>query len=218
MFKLSPESRNSFSLLALLVCLFSLFAHAEEIGVYGTLHGGINLARFSSSGAQENRRGLTVGGGIEIPLGDLFFLQPEVTYIEKGSRTTLGAINAAGLADSFIKYDFVDVPILLKKRFGRGEFTVDLVFGPYIGFAMTRAAITQDASGTVTTTNLDSSLQSLDYGAVFGIGGNFKIDAETGVFLHGRYLWGLANLSVTASSVSVKTSAISLILGYKVLL
>lgn len=226
MFRPSPENRNS-PLSILFLCLFGLSTSlfAEEVGVYGAIHGGINLARFSTSGPQENRRGLTFAGGFEIPLGDLFFLEPEIAYMERGYRLPLGTINAAGVADSFIKYDFVDIPILVKKRFGPADFSIDLMGGPYVGFALSRAAVTEASGGAVTTIDLSSTLASMDYGLVLGVGGNFAVARDSAVYLHMRYLWGLANLNATttgssssASTTSLSSVGISLVLGYRVLL
>lgn len=224
MFKLLRENLKfnfaSFSLLFLFAT--SGFA-AQEVGIYGSLHSGLAVSRLSTSGPQENRRGLIFGGGVEIPLGELFFLQPELTYVEKGTRASLSAINSAGISDSIVKYDFLDIPVLVKKRFGTGEFMMDILAGPYLGYALTRAAVSESSTGTVTTTDMASSLATIDYGFVIGVGGTFRMSADASFYIQGRYSKGLAALNTTTvtvggSSVSLSMNAISLMFGYQVLL
>ncbi len=217
MFRPLPASRSN--LLCLLALLFCSAAALAEDSIYGSLQLGLNLGRFSSSGPQENRRGLVFGGAIEIPLGGNYFFQPEMNYIEKGGRSTLNSINAAGAADIFIKYDFVDIPLLFKARFGEADMRLELVGGPYIGFALTKSLVVQSSSGTDTSTALD--LTGTDYGAILGLGADFKISNDSWFFLTGRYIMGLANVATTAASTTTAVSAVNnrcimMAFGYKI--
>ena len=194
------------------------YAWASD-GIYGVLQAGFNLGRFSTSGPQENRRGLIFGGGIELPLGGNFFLQPEVNYVEKGQRSTLSAINNLGATDAFVKYDFVDVAVLTKVKFGRNDLKLEILAGPYYGFALTRALVVSTSSGD-TLTDASSSLASSDYGGMIGIGADFKAGIDTAFYFNGRYVYGLANLASTTGGTvtSVSNRGIFLSFGYRFLL
>lgn len=220
MYRPSPASRSN--LLCILTLLFCSAAALAEDSIFGSLQVGLNLARFSSSGPQENRRGLVFGGAVEIPIGNNYFLQPEMNYIEKGGRSTLNTINAAGALDIFIKYDFVDIPILFKARFGESDMRLELVGGPFIGFALTKSLVVQNISGGDTSTAVD--LAGTDYGAILGLGADFKISSDSWFFFTGRYIMGLANIvpsTLAASSSSSTASAVNnrgimMAFGYKI--
>lgn len=222
MFRPLLASRNRLkSFLAILAFSFIALSAKAEDSVYGSLQIGLNLGRFSTSGPQENRRGIIFGGGIEIPLGGNYYLQPEMNYIEKGGRSDLNSINALGAEDVFVKYDFVDIPLLFKARFGESDFRVEVLGGPYFGFAITKTLVVQTTTATTSST---AQLAGTDYGAILGVGADFKVSGDSSVFFTGRYMLGLADASAatttsstsTAAATAVNNRGIVLALGYKI--
>lgn len=189
-----------------------------DVGLYGALHGGINLARTSANGPQENRRGITFGGGLEIPMGSSWYFQPEMSYVEKGSRAPLGDINSNSLTDAFLRYDFIEMPLLFKKKFGQADLAIELMGGPYVGFALTKAYVTESSTAGSTTTDLTSQLASLDYGLALGFGGDYRIANDTAIYFNARYMMGLANLDLSGSPTSVAMRSIFLVVGYRIMI
>lgn len=214
----SPASRSN--LLTIFVVLFCAATVFAEDNIYGSLQIGMNLGRFSTSGPQENRRGLVFGGGIEIPVGGNYFIQPEVNYIEKGGKSDLNSINTSGVADIYIKYDFVDIPVLFKARYGESDLRVELLGGPYVGFALSKALVVEPVSGSATSTNLNFG--GTDYGAILGLGVDFKISSDSWFYFTGRYIYGLANIvsatttGASSSVTAVNNRGIMMAFGYKI--
>jgi hypothetical protein len=136
-------------------------------------------------------------GGIYASFGlgsGVVSVQPELNYMQTGFKVTSGADYSKGTITK------IDLPILLKAAFGKGNTKIFLNAGPYIGYKLKQEGIV-NFGGIVFETNedlrTDYDLEGikdnlLDFGAVAGAGILFKIGKPV-LSLEGRYQYGLAD-------------------------
>ncbi len=112
--KLTTESRNEISL--------GLRVGANYSNVYDS-----EGQDFVANG----KFGFTAGGFIVIPLGEVFGLQPEVLYSQKGFKSSGTFL---GTAYSMTRTtDFIDVPIFFSIK---PDKKISLLFGPQFSYLM----------------------------------------------------------------------------------
>lgn len=190
-------------------------ARAQDIE-FG-IKGGASLADLAGGqdafgdSQSKTRNGFVVGAFLAFPLGDTIALQPEALFAQKGAGFDFADV------DTTLKLDYVEVPLLLKARFGSdGALRPYLFAGPYAGFR-TKAEVEVDAGDDGSSTDsLEDETKSVDYGVVAGAG--LEIPAGSGAFLlEGRYARGLTTIASddVESEDSVENSVWSLLIGFR---
>jgi hypothetical protein len=180
---------------------------------------GINMANVTLDPEQTGttlsaRTGIMVGVHAETAINDMFSVRPELTYIQRGvkSEGTFGTTTFT----STVKADYISVPILLKASFGKGAFVPVAVAGPYIAFNM-KSEMENSGGGTTATVDNKDNTEAMDFGLVFGAGGQYMLNAGTTVFGHARYALGLSNVDKTpGSTTKAKHKGIQLIVGVSI--
>lgn len=183
------------------VAVIGLFAatlvlpQAAAAGVKFGLKGGANIANVNGSFSDSlSDWKSTVGfcGGIflELNLGRVLTIQPEVLYTMKGADT----------GDGKLKFDYIEIPVLLKIRIPMGSVHPFIFAGPAFGWNL-KAAIAGFKIEDMPTS---------DYSAVFGaglqLGGSIHIDA--------RYTMGLQKLEVPdLETIDLKNGVLSATIG-----
>lgn len=174
---------------------------------------GVNFASISESARLEEYEtleeksvaGFQAGLSFDLGLSDMFTIQPEVLFIQKGGKSTY-KINDDNKIVSRLYYNYVEVPVLAKLKFykesGGGFY---LLGGPFIGLAIggkTKTSTT--VLGETTTTEDDFNFDNddeaerqrrTDWGVSFGGGVKFGQ-----IFLDARYNLGINNLLDTDSN------------------
>ncbi len=164
-------------------------------GVRFGLKGGANVANVNGDfvDALENWKS-TVGfcGGIflEFNFGRILTLQPEVLYTMKG----------ADVGGGKLKFDYIEIPVLLKLRLPTGDVHPFVFAGPAFGFALKAA---------IEGIELEDFPKS-DYSAVIGgglqLGRSFHIDV--------RYTMGLQKLEIPdIEAIDLKNGVLSATIG-----
>jgi hypothetical protein len=143
----------------------------------------------------------------EIGLGESFAIQPELALIQKGSKTVDDVLNE----DLELKFTNIEVPVLLKFRFGSESFKAFITAGPTFGYLASGKYTFGDESETLEGDDWDD-INRLEIGASVGAGIGFGVGPGT-LFLDGRYLLGLSDLDKTDDS-KVTNKGIGLSLGY----
>ena len=143
-------------------------------------------------------------GGLTYDLGvsDMFSIQPELLFIQKGVKSTY-ILDDANKLESRYYYNYIEVPVLAKIKFyaaDKASTGFYFIAGPYLGLAMGgKVATTVTALGVSTERSddfvFDNSSASarakrLDYGVAFG--GGVKINR---LVLDLRYNFGLNNVN-----------------------
>jgi opacity protein-like surface antigen len=175
-------------------------APAMHFGV----HAGVNFANVTASTAgvsasADTMMGIQAGALAEFPLTDMFALQPELNFIQKGSKT----------GDVSTKLNYIEVPVWAKAKFNVGGVKPFLMLGPSIGFLM--SAKTGD-------TDIKNNLKTIDFGLNFGGGAAFAVTDTMDLFLDLRYNLGLANILKTdglpaGTDVSMKNHGFQITAG-----
>ena len=146
-------------------------------------------------------------GGVyaDIPLSSQLSFQPELAYSQKGFSLAQGAdIDLFGAplpigvrADT--RFDYLDLPLLIKAKFGSDNFKAFVMGGPSIGYALngrvkTRATAFLNTDITNTSIDLDAiNYNRFEVAGVVGAGVEF--DANFGkISLDGRFNQGFTQL------------------------
>lgn len=99
-----------FALLALLLIAIPQNAHAQQFGILG----GANFAGITGDDADDdtqNTTGLMAGVFARMGLGEIITFQPEVQFSQKGAESE------GTLGDTFVKLQYIDVPLFLSFGF-----------------------------------------------------------------------------------------------------
>ncbi len=136
----------------------------------------------------------TVGfcGGIflELNLGRVLTIQPEVLYTMKGADTGTGKLT----------FDYLEIPILLKLRIPTGSVHPFVFAGPAFGFTL-RALV----DGVKI-----SDMPSADYSAVLGGG----LQLGRSIHVDARYTMGLQKLAIPdLDTIDLKNGVLSATIG-----
>jgi Outer membrane protein beta-barrel domain len=168
---------------------------------------GVNFASISESATLETYEslenksvaGFQAGVSFDLDLSNMFTIQPELLFIQKGGKATY-AINADNKIVNRLYYNYVEVPVLAKLKFfsedGNGLY---LLGGPFVGLAIsgkqkTSTTILGNTTSSEDEFEFDNSeegdrLRRTDWGVSFGGGVKFG-----NVFLDARYNLGINNL------------------------
>ena len=162
--------------------------------------------------------GLNAAFFAEIGLSKAVALQPELHYIQKGWRQNFGFFEDE---DSFIKFNYVEIPVLFKYRFGKFEATNGYaILGPSIGYALSGKG-KDGISGETEKLDFDEAdgFNRTDFGLVIGAGIN--IPAGPGSFvLDLRYNLGITTMiseeaDIGLGSGKILNRAINVSVGYR---
>lgn len=140
--------------------------------------------------------GILAGAAFRIKLSEVFTLQPELLYVQKGSPQK---VRAPGFPFGTIlaEYDlqYLEVPVVLRAHFLKGKSVRPTIgIGPYFGYLL---------KGTYTFTNgfLGTSSEDMDdlKKADFGFVSEYGVEIESGnvrVGLHYRSTMGFVDLGL----------------------
>jgi hypothetical protein len=156
-----------------------------------------------------SRSALGLGAHLEFQISDFFYLQPEVMYLGKGA-----VLNAGGFVPSktTYRYTYIEVPLLLKIKFGIPLIHFDIFAGPSFSVAMGRDSVT-DAG---VTTDLSATVKSSDFGIHAGAGAEIPFLPLTSLFINGRYIIGMSDtVQNNTTTTTVKNSTLLILTGIR---
>ena len=194
--------KRTFLLLAFMLTLGTVAqAQVSIIPKGGITFSNINFDQDLAG--QKSRMGYVAGLGFNFPLtSDNFFsIQPELLYIQQGTRATGGSYG----------FNYAQLPLLLKINFGMEDFPIYVNAGPSFGYLLNSPA-------RIGETPLNDP-KRLDIGLQFG--GGLGVKAGPGsVMLDARYGFGITdiyNLSgVPDSQNKSKNNVFQFTLGYAI--
>jgi hypothetical protein len=140
------------------------------------LKAGGNLANIDGFDKTKMKLGLSAGPALQIKLANVFFLQTELLYSVKGTRS-----DSMQNADAKLDLNYINLPILIGYR-AAPNFSIKL--GPEIGRLLSAKS---EIDGN--TTDITDFYQSFDFGANLGLAYSFKKIA-----LDLRYNYGFKDL------------------------
>ncbi len=157
-------------------------AQSPAISFGGML--GVNAARvsdldlgsadlFNGTASIANRIGVDVGGYVNVHLGGILSLQPELHYTQKGTTLDFGGVGQAA-GSLKIKLDYIEVPLLVRVDFGHAKWRPFVTAGPTLALRSScKTAI--ESGGTslsVDCKDLDSGSDDPDLFTKTDIGGS----------------------------------------------
>ncbi|MAP54201.1 porin family protein [Altibacter sp.] len=169
--------------------------HAQEVR-FG-IKGGVNFASLNGDDADDldGKTSIHLGGVVNIPISELFAVQPEVIYSRQGFENS-----EPELFDVTVYLDYLNIPIMADFTVAEG---LSLQGGPQVGININ--SISKD-NNTDNETDIDD-VETLDLGV--GIGGQYKL--PMGLFFQARYVIGLSDVFPDANA---KNSVVSVSVGW----
>lgn len=147
-----------------------LMSRAQELQ-FG-IKGGLNIASFTGdTSGIDSRTAFHFGVMAEIPVSEVFSIQPELLYSAQGAKAD----------GDQLKLDYLNILLMAKYYAAQG---VSIEAGPQIGLLVSAKSEIDDEG------DIKDELNELDFGINFGIG--YKM--ETGLNFGARYYVGLANV------------------------
>jgi hypothetical protein len=158
---------------------------------------GVNFATITGDdlGDVEGKTSFHVGVLAEIPISDVFSIQPELLYSRQGAKESYTE-SFSGMTfseDLDIKLDYLLLPVMAKYYVTDG-FSIEV--GPQIGFLLNAEidyefsesgdGMSFNESGTL---DIKDAVKSVDFGLNFGLG--YKLD--NGLNFNVRYNLGLTD-------------------------
>ncbi|MDQ6829914.1 MAG: PorT family protein [Gemmatimonadota bacterium] len=188
-------------------------AQAFTVGVIA----GVNRANLggSDAGHYDARTGLIIGGTISRTLTDVFAVELQGLYSQKGGEAP--AVEGTG----GVHLDYFEVPLLLKAMLPVSPSQAIrpyLIAGPAVAFRI-KCDLGSDVSGSGGRIDCDDPLlggeaksKSVDYGLLFGGGTDIRFGGGA-LRLEVRYDLGLSTIDGTQSRADVKNRVWSFLAG-----
>lgn len=176
------------------------------------LKGGLASARFLNSPIDaESAKGFMLGVYMDFRFAQLFSLQSEIFYSEKGSKLFLPSFNN----EFDLNLTYVEIPILVNFRPPAGGTLQPRIFaGPYAGILLnSSASVTLSGDNTTTPDDFVDEANDLDWGAVVGVGVDADLSFRT-VLFEVRYSAGLTNTFNSSVAGDYKNGVLSILLGF----
>lgn len=164
-------------------------------GVKFGIKGGANIANvngnFSESLADwKSSVGFCAGIFLELNFGRILTIQPEVLYTMKGADAGTGKL----------KFDYIEIPVLLKIRIPIGSIHPFIFAGPAFGFNLKAVLDGIEVE----------DMPKADYSAVLGGG----LQLGRSIHIDARYTMGLQKLAIPAlDTIDLKNGVLSATLG-----
>jgi opacity protein-like surface antigen len=214
---------------ALCTVLAFMTADASAAGsAYLGVKGGLNIATLSIDESVElldsvfiepdSRNGIAAGAFVGFQIAPNFIIQTEFLYSQKGAKydTTLTLEGITGDVEIMLKFDYIEIPVLLKYAIPlQGNVRPTLFCGPALAIkSASKLKITASAMGQSASETIDiEEVKSTDFGLVFG--GGIDIAAGRGkIVLDGRYTLGLSTVDDSPLNDDIKNRAFSVTAGY----
>lgn len=162
---------------------------------------GLALANWSTSEPLfegyplKSKAGFVFGVFSNIGLAKNFSFQPEVLYIQKGSKVNITEGEVTGTV--WFNADYLEIPLLLMYSFQKEDSKLipSIFAGPFIGFNLS-AKEKIKIPGEEYTYDFKDEIKNVEYGVTVGLGLAKKMSRLT---LHAdiRYDLGLSNIAET---------------------
>ena len=203
---------------ALILAIFLLASSAfggetEALGVKG---GGVLATVVNVPENRDVRAGFAIGGYFTYRMSEMFFLQPELFYLQKGYRdkVPVEAGPGANITVSYKeRYDYIHLPLLVGYELPFFQvITPRLMFGPVVTYFIRGTTdIDPEVSGAFTAGDIDDT-----YINRWGTGGGGGLNMSyLQVTLELRYFQELTDHLTYENG---KNQVISLLIGYPLFL
>jgi len=198
------------------LAVFAFFSSNVSAQISLGVKAGVNIAtvslsdEFSPEGASEKSTvGFLFGGVAQFGLSDMFSIQPEVLYYQKGYVQEFEA--SAGGFDLTVTWNYLEVPVLLKANFGDSDkLNYYEGIGPSMGYALD--ATFDDGTNKEDIDFEQGELSRLDWSLALDAGVNVPAGSGS-LMLNLRYMLGISNIKDSPDPGDAKHRGIEVSIG-----
>eukprot|EP01132_Coremiostelium_polycephalum_P012763 gene12763-15606_t len=187
---------------------------------------------FSSSGLNvsgDTRTSFYIGGTVDLPVSELFSVQPGLSYIGKGTKqkvsgsVTMNGQTTSVTAEETLSPGYLEIPVNLIANFKAGEGKFFVGAGPYYAFGIAgkiKGKQTTTSGGNTSTVTEDEKIK-------FGSGsdahlkrGDFGVNVlagyqlKSGLSFNAGYGLGLSNIVNSGQDGKAKNRVFTVGLGF----
>ena len=162
------------------------------------------------------KTGLVAGGFLGYQVNDVFSIEPQVLYSQKGSKVKGTGSNSS--LEGGIRIGYIEVPVLAKFWIpvSDSQMRPFIFVGPEVEFKVSCTAegaiLAVTGSTDCDNTGSEIKLKSTDFGGTAGAGIQFKAGNQV-VRVDGRYTLGLTDINDSGDSRSIKNRAFAVTVG-----
>ena len=218
---MSRIARAAVSIVALGGAFVPCIATAQRAGdmTIGVM-AGVNFATWNQDPEASEvtfgyKTGLVVGGFLGVQLNDVFSIEPQVLFSQKGTK-----VNGTGAKSSLegsVRINYIEVPVLAKFWIPISDTQLKpfIFVGPEVEF---KVSCTAEGAIIAVTGSVDcdqspqDKIKSTDWGATGGAGIQFKV-GDQAVRVDGRYTLGLTNINDSGDTRDIKNRAFAVTVG-----
>jgi hypothetical protein len=163
----------------------------------------------------DHRVGLLAGGFLDVRLNDVFSIEPEVLYSQKGAEVQGTGSNSD--SEGTFKLDYIEVPVLLKfwVPVTNSGFRPFLFAGPAVGFEVNCSLEGEILSVTGSTDCEETSVvntKSPDFGGTVGGGIEFMAGMQA-VRVDARYTHGFTDINDSGDAREIRNRVFAVTVG-----
>jgi len=210
----------------IIICLSISVPVYSQGSIRFGIDAGVNFAdqtnTFLGQADKASQSGLAIGGLSEVRIADVWYLQLEPRYIQKDLKegtfiiTGESGPEVLGTEDLVLKMEYLEIPVLIKAKFGNGDLKPFIFAGPNIGFLLSakndlNANIQEQGSNV----DVKADFKSLDLSIDLGAGGEYQVYPTVSLFANARYSLGLSDLNNTNASFNptIRSQGIQILMG-----
>lgn len=208
--------RNTTRILSIALLVFAAFGTQKvnsQILIGPTA--GLSLGVFSvdnqaPDASNSYRVGLFLGGAVEARLSDIFSIEIEPAYIQKGDLISFN--NGYKQVESKFRFGYVQIPLALKVRLVNHPITPYVTGGPNVGFLLSAKAVSDFNSPTLIEYDEMPKYKRTDVAIDFGAGCEYNMSSSLIFTVDARYSLGVYDIDKTLTG-AVKTRGIQILIG-----
>ncbi|RXG30751.1 Outer membrane protein beta-barrel domain-containing protein [Leeuwenhoekiella marinoflava DSM 3653] len=189
-------------LIASFIALGTTAAKAQDTFHFG-VKGGVNFANIAGDDSrdQDSRTSFYAGLVAELPISEMFSIQPEVIYSAQGSTiATIDQDNVFDVDDNTeYQLDYIQVPLMAKIYLADG---LSLQAGPSFNFLVNEEIDYQPTSSSGEIDIVDGA-NDFEFGTAAGLEYQF----DNGLFIQGRYTRGFTKIYDNVSAYNYAIQA-----------
>ena len=189
----------SFAFVALAISLSA----QVSIGVRaGATFPNFSVEQGSTNFSFDANLGLTAAAIFEIGISDVFAIQPEIAFVQKGAKSEVQDYFGGGNTESKIRLNHIEVPVLAKVKFGSETVKAYVAAGPSFGYAISGSTKEDGEKETFEDEDWED-YKRFEIGSNVGGGVGLSLAGGGLAFLDLRYMYTLNNLS-DAEEISIR--------------
>ncbi|WP_162055987.1 porin family protein [Pontibacter pamirensis] len=208
--------KNKYLLTVAAALGFTFAAEAQTVSVGPRLGATFSTMNYSGEDAEDYNEavksvaGMQIGGVANIMINELFSIQPELLYVQKGLKMEEDG------ATYKQKLNYLEVPVLAKVSFGAEQLQGFVTAGPSVGYWLSgKERMEYDGEKESDDYEFGDEDNRTELGANFGVGVAYKVGAGA-VNFDVRYGFGLSSLYETSEGddSKVKNRVLGVSLAY----